>query len=658
MADDLGLDAPALDDALLRSLQEARSGELGDIVATIQAAQYEIVSRDMRQLLVIQGAPGTGKTVIGLHRVSWLLYNIRDELEANDVLIVGPNPTFVRYISTVLPSLGDAAVVQQPVGALGPRVRQGRTDSPELRRLKGDMRMEALVRRGLRNRQRLDTGPITVSVAGRRVTIDGGALESRAAQLANAPHNQVYAELRDYCIRLVEAELHRGGVRDMAALELSARGPDSREIDNLLERIWPNLTPQAFLLDLFSTRRQLETAASGQLDEREIDLLTIPRDTRLGAWQWSHDDVAILDAADQLLNGTRQTYGYIVVDEAQDLSPMQLLSIARRSRTGWMTVLGDLAQGTSPWAPETWDSIASVLQRSDVPGRLEQLELAYRLPSEVHEVAMRLLPTIGPGLTVPRAVREQGTAISVTATTVDGLVDTVVERVRELLGTGLVGLIVPDEMRLAVTHALDIEDLTWSPELRSMAAPIVVLSPDEAKGLEFDNVVVVEPGQIVDGHERGLQALFVALTRCTRRLALVHAQPLPPELGLRSAVPPKTANGPGVDADVEVSHDRSGEIGAPANSTRSEPVDTVGAGAPSSNGIHAPADPRRVDEIAHDGGLASARAAEAVQREVARAVAGALMRYVTLTVQPEVLPLVIAEMQRWTTVQPAQPVPD
>ena len=407
------VDAPTMDDALLDSLTATRSGELADIVATIQAAQYEVVSRPMDQLLVVQGAPGTGKTVVGLHRVSWLLFNMRDELAPKDVLMVGPNPAFVRYISTVLPALGDAAVVQQPVGSLGPRVRGGRREDTRVRRLKGDARLDEVIRRGLRNRQRIDTGPVSLTVGGRRVTIDGGALESRAAQLAQSPHNQVYAELRDYTIRLVETELQRGGVRDLAAFDISARGAEGGEIDNYLERVWPNLTPQALLLELFSTRRQLQAATTGLLDDEEVDLLSIPRDARIGSWEWSADDVPLLDTADSLLNGARQDYAYIVVDEAQDLSPMQLLSIARRSRTGWMTVLGDLAQGTSPWAQESWADVAALLQRHGVPAAMDQLELAYRLPAEVHDIAMRLLPTIGAGLAMPRAVRAIGDEVTV-----------------------------------------------------------------------------------------------------------------------------------------------------------------------------------------------------------------------------------------------------
>jgi DNA helicase IV len=706
VAEDAGLDAPVLDDALLASLAEARSGELADIVATIQAAQYEVISRPMEQLLVVQGAPGTGKTVVGLHRVSWLLFNMRESLRPDDVLIVGPNPAFVRYISTVLPALGDGAVVQQPITALGPRVRQGRRDDDRVRRLKGDLRMDELLRRALRRRERIEPGPVTLTVGGRRVTIDAAELEARAAQLPHAPHNVVYEVLRDHLIRLVEAELRRAGVRDLAAFDISARGPDAREVDNYLDRVWPNLTPQAFLLDLLSTRRQLEAAAEGLLSPEEVEMLAIPRDARLGSWEWSPDDMPLLDAADHLLNGTRRDYAYVVVDEAQDLSPMQLLSIRRRSRTGWMTVLGDLAQGTSPWAHERWDDIARLLGRQGVPAHLDELHHAYRLPAEVHEVAMRLLPAIGPGLARPSPVRWTGRPVTVRTSTPDALVRDVVATARDLLGTGLIGIVVPDALRREVGHELDVQDLAWSPELRARAAPIVVLTPEEAKGLEFDNVVVVEPARIVAEHARGLPALFVALTRCTRHLALVHAAPLPAQLGLAPTAPPPPVaaepgeregaapaadhppaaagsapgpdgsapdDAPAADAGAGAGADGAGADGADgaagtegagrdgADGTRRDGADGADGdregdgGGRGGNGVvagpAAPDDGPVPVAVADAGALVSSGA---VEREVARAVAASLVRYLTLCVQPELVPLVIEEMQRWRAPAPAE----
>ena len=234
---------PVLSDALLESLGRDRSGELAEIVATIQAAQYDVISRDVDQLLVVQGGPGTGKTVVGLHRVSWLLFNLRDRLEPNDVLIVGPNPAFVRYISAVLPSLGDEAVVQLPLSALGPRVRVGSVDPPAVRRLKGDRRMLRLLERGLRNRQRVTTDDVELRVGGRQVSLNGRRIATRARQLLGRPHNEAHRELRAFLIDEARRQLTRAGVRDLGAFEISGRGESGREIDNYLERVWPSSPP-------------------------------------------------------------------------------------------------------------------------------------------------------------------------------------------------------------------------------------------------------------------------------------------------------------------------------------------------------------------------------------------------------------------------------
>jgi hypothetical protein len=542
---------PVLSDALLDALGRARSGELGDIVATIQAAQYEVISCDLDQLLVVQGGPGTGKTVVGLHRVSWLLFNRRDRLEANDVLIVGPNPAFLHYISSVLPSLGEEAVVQLPLRALGPRVRIGLVDPPDLRRLKGDRRMLRLILRGMRNRQQVDAQDVEFRIEGRTVRLDGRRIATRARQLAGRPHNEAYRMLRAFLVAEVRAALARLGERDPAALGIAVQGESAQPIDDHLAKVWPSLTPQGFLVDLLSSRRQLLGAGAGTLAESELAMVALPTDTRVGTWQWSVDDVPLLDAADALLNGVPATYEHIVVDEAQDLSPLQLESIRRRSRTGSMTVLGDLAQATSPWSHETWEAVVSCLRHERVIASAVELEYGYRLPAEVHEVAMRLLPEAAPGLACPHAVRASGFEVEVVPVAGD-VVGGAMGCVRDLLEDGIVGVIVPPSARAGVVAGLDAAGIAWSPELLPAAAPVVVLTPDDAKGLEFDVVVVVEPAAIVDESEHGLRSLYVALTRCTSRLALVHARPLPEILGLGTEVPQAdTATEPEARLDIE-----------------------------------------------------------------------------------------------------------
>jgi len=519
---------PVLSDSLLDSLGAARAGELGDIVATIQAAQYEVISRPLDQLLVVQGGPGTGKSVVGLHRVSWLLFNRRDRLDARDVLVVGPNPAFVRYISSVLPTLGDEAVVQLPMQALGPRVRIGRVDPPELRRLKGDRRLLRLILRGLRNRQQVEAVPVDLTIDGQAVELDGRRIATRARQLAGRPHNEGYRMLRAFLVAEATAALTRGPLSYSPTL----RGEAVRDIDNYLDRVWPSLTPQTFLVELFSSRRQLLAAGAGTLSEGELDMLALPTSTQVTSWQWSVDDVPILDSADALLNGVAATYEHIVVDEAQDLSPLQLESIRRRSRAGSMTVLGDLAQGTAPWAHSSWDPIVQALRHERVTAEAVELDYGYRLPAEVHEVAMRLLPEVAPGMTCPQALRSSGHEIATVAVGPADVAAAVGDAVRGLAADGIVGVITAASTRALVVAQLEAEGIAWASELRPSAAPVVVLGPDDAKGLEFDSVVVVEPAAIVAETDHGFRSLFVALTRCTHRLSLVHARPLPAVLGL------------------------------------------------------------------------------------------------------------------------------
>jgi AAA domain/UvrD-like helicase C-terminal domain len=651
---------PVLSDALLESLGRDRSGELAEIVATIQAAQYDVISHDVDQLLVVQGGPGTGKTVVGLHRVSWLLFNLRDRLEPNDVLIVGPNPAFVRYISAVLPSLGDQAVVQLPLSALGPLVRIGSVDPAAVRRLKGDRRMLRLLERGLRNRQRVTTDDVDLRVGGRPVSLNGRRIATRARQLLGRPHNEAHRELRAFLIDEARRQLTRAGVRDLGAFEISGRGESGREIDNYLERVWPQLTPQSFLVELLSSRQQLVTAALGTLRDTEIDLLALPSGTRVGTWQWSVDDIPLLDAADALLNGRPASYEHIVVDEAQDLSPLQLDSIRRRSRSGSMTILGDLAQATSPWAHESWDEVVEQLRHNGVSSETVELELGYRLPAEVHEVAMRLLPDVAPTLQSPRAVRRTGQDVKVTTTAESELATVTVATIRDLLGAGLIGVVCPAAVRAELAHSLDVDGLAWSPELRAATSPVVVLGADEVKGLEFDCVVVVEPAQIVAEAEHGLRSLFVALTRCTSRLAIVHAKPLPDVLGLgpdhpedmvpEDMIPDADAGHAGDGVVVDLAGRADDESSALVVNLQvvddDEPSGAVVvdlAQALGQAGANGAAEGSVFDPI--DAAIAR-DAFDGLERQIAQAIAATVAERIIATIRPELLGAVADELAR------------
>ena len=658
---------PVLSDALLESLGAARAGQLGDIVATIQAAQYEVISRPLDQLLVVQGGPGTGKTVVGLHRVSWLLFNRRTRLEARDVLVVGPNPAFVGYISSVLPSLGDEAVVQLPMQALGPRVRIGRVDPPELRRLKGDRRVLRLILRGLRNRQRVEAVPVPLTVDGQAVELDGRRIATRARQLAGRPHNEGYRMLRAFLVAEATAALTRGPLPAVPTL----RGEAVRDIDNYLDRVWPSLTPQTFLVELCSSRRQLLAAGAGTLSEAELDMLALPTGTQVTSWSWSVDDVPLLDAADALLNGVAATYEHIVVDEAQDLSPLQLESIRRRSRAGSITVLGDLAQGTAPWAHSSWDLIVQALRHERVTAETVELEYGYRLPAEVHEVAMRLLPEAAPGMSCPQALRSSGHEIAAVQAAPADLVGAVVDAVHDLAADGIVGVITAASARPAVVAALDAAGVAWSSELRPSAAPVVVLGPDETKGLEFDSVVVVEPAAIVSETDHGLRSLFVALTRCTNRLTLVHARPLPAVLGLGAdgeTAARAEEEAPVPDPDRDEAADDAGdptvampvpfpddhEVGEPAALSAS-PDEPEHGEWPELVDVTGTAGPALADRVVVSTPAPAVDAAVAgldgLDHDIARAVAGAIVDKLVDAVGPSLLPLVAEEIARALAVR-------
>ncbi|HEX6238162.1 MAG TPA: hypothetical protein VFZ68_13265 [Acidimicrobiales bacterium] len=513
-------------DPLLEALERERTGGDAEAVARIRGAQDEVISRPAEELLLLQGSAGTGTMVVGVRRVSWLLRADPGRFSDNGILVVGPTPSFVRQLSWIVPSSGHDVAVQVPLSALGPRVRVGRPDPPEISRLKGDLRLLQVIQRALRHRQRITAGPVELTLDGRRVRLDGERIAARGRELADRPHNEAHRELRSFLLSEVGDRLGEGHT-NVPARAVAAGSASVHAIDDYLDRAWPDLTPQSFLIGLLANPRQLAAAAGGSLSDHEIRLLTIPPDTRVVSWQWSIDDVALLDAADELLNGPPATYEHIVVHEAQDLSPLQLESIRRRSRTGGVTVLGDLAQGTGAWAHSSWDDVVSLLRRDGVPVMTAELQLGYRLPSEVAEMAAGLLPVVAPGARPPRALRRSGHDVQQVGPTGQGLAEAVAATVRSLVGTGSIAVIVPDAERHAVTDALDDAGVGWSRELTPAGRPVVVSSPAGCRGLEFDCAVVVEPAQIVREGPHGERALYVALTRSTDRLVIVHDRQLP-----------------------------------------------------------------------------------------------------------------------------------
>jgi DNA helicase IV len=526
------------DALLLAELERSRSGTMRDIVATIRAAQSAVIRAPLDQVLVIEGGPGTGKTAVALHRVSWLLYQYRDRLAASEVLVVGPHPAFTSYVRTVLPELGDVDVEHQDIAQLAPAVQRGRPEPAAVRRLKGDARMARLLSRALQGRIGQPEPAERMLFNGRFVTLSGVEVATAldASRRAGGPYAQRRRLLRDRLLDLVR--------------ERGAPVGDNRldPLENLVERLWPQLSAPAFLRGLLGSRQRLTAAAGNELAAADLALLHRRGADRLSQEIWSTADLALLDEAEDLINGVPRRYGHVVVDEAQDLSPMQLRSIARRSANGSLTVVGDLTQSTGAWARDHWDEVLRHLP-AVLPQTVVSLRYCYRVPRRVHELAARLLPPAAPGAAGTIVVR-------------DGPADPGIHRVEpdERAGRAVtvamahadagrfVGLVCPPVCRPEIAAALVANQVEWSSADRGqLNSRINLVSPQEAKGLEFDAVVVVEPEEIVASDERGERLLFVALTRTTRFLDIVSAgEPLPqgqPRAEGPTATPPPSALG-------------------------------------------------------------------------------------------------------------------
>ncbi|WP_433609627.1 HelD family protein [Dactylosporangium sp. CA-139114] len=519
------------DAALLGELDRGRTGEMHDIVATIQAAQYRLIRFPLEHCLVIEGGPGTGKTAVALHRVSWLLYNEQDRLRPRDVLVVGPHPAFTRYIRRVLPSLGDADVEQIDIDQLGPPVQRGRQEDAATRRLKGEARMARLLARALEARIGAPEAAERMLFDGRYLTLTGAEVTEAvtAARQAGGPYAVRRQRLR---ARLAELVRERGG-----PLEAERLAP----VENLLERLWPLQSPAAFLRNLFGSRPRLAAAAGGEFTDEEVTLLQRRGADRLSAQVWSAADIPLLDEVDELVNGTTGRYRHIVVDEAQDLSPMQLRAIGRRSANGSFTLAGDLAQSTGAWARDSWGEITEHLPPQQ-PRAIVPLRYGYRVPRQVYELAAMLLPIAAPGTEPTHVVREGPQPPGTHVVEPVERAGRVAQIAREHLDANrFVGIVCPAVLRAELEFALHANDLPWGrADQGEVDRALNLVSPQEAKGLEFDAVIVVEPEEIVAEDPRGHRLLFVALTRTIRYLDIVASGdilPLEPAGDVTSRIP-------------------------------------------------------------------------------------------------------------------------
>ncbi|MCQ3806764.1 MAG: AAA family ATPase [Acidimicrobiaceae bacterium] len=526
--------------ALIAALEAARTGRLGDIVATIQAEQDEIIRAPMPGLLVVQGGPGTGKTVVALHRAAYLLYTHRLSLESQGVLVVAPNRLFIAYIEQVLPSLGESGVTIAVLADLvQPRVRVDRLDDEGAARVKGDPRMVEVLATAVSNRQRrLRTDQVFgFGLQRLRITVAGSARIVAVARRRSRTHNAGRKIVEDLFFETL-AESARKRVDPQVVRERMRNDVGVRET---LDWMWPVLTPAHLLHDLLGSQALLKSANRGAFSEQEILRLHRPRSSHADEVVWSFEDVPLLDEARALLGarpGKRavdavRTYGHICIDEAQDLSPMELRMVARRSLNGSLTVVGDIAQATGAWANSDWGAVTAAFPSKHEP-RIAGLSVGYRIPGPTMMLANKILPFAAPGLRPPRPVRSDGDdpqLIEVRDSPDETLVGVVSAELAKV-GEGNVAVIVPVSLLASVTAAFAAHELPFGgPTRHGLDQRVTVVPVRLVKGLEVDAAVVVEPRRIVDEETCGFRSLYVALTRATKRVTVVCSEPLPELLG-------------------------------------------------------------------------------------------------------------------------------
>ncbi|CAM5533707.1 DNA helicase OS=Streptomyces fumanus OX=67302 GN=GCM10018772_30550 PE=4 SV=1 [Streptomyces fumanus] len=516
---------------LQQEIERPRVGPMRDIVATIQPEQDEIVRAGLAGSVCVQGGPGTGKTAVGLHRVAYLLYAHRERLARAGTLVIGPNRSFLHYIEQVLPALGELTVRQATVDDLVAHVEVRGTDDAVAATVKGDARMARVLRRALYSHVTMPTEPVVVVRGSRRWRVPAYELE------------EVVRELLDRGIRYGaarEALPQRIAHAVLVQMERAGEAPDDR-VQNAVARnaavkaavkaVWPAVDPAKLVLRLLTDADFLAEHAAGLLDEEEQKAILWAKPVRsVKSARWSAADAVLIDEATDLIERTH-SLGHVVLDEAQDLSPMQYRAVGRRCTTGSVTVLGDLAQGTTPWATRSWAEALAHLGKEDAV--VEELTAGFRVPTDVIAYASRLLPSIAPGLTPVASIRENPGFFEIRDAAGTG---DVVAACRELLAReGSLGLIAADARLPELSRALTEAGLTHlSPGEETTRETRLTLVPASlAKGLEYDYVVLDEPRAIVDGEpdERtGLRRLYVCLTRAVSGLIVAHTAPLPEQL--------------------------------------------------------------------------------------------------------------------------------
>ncbi len=513
---------------LIASLEGARSGRLGDIVGTIQGEQDEIIRADQHGIVLVQGGPGTGKTVVALHRAAYLLYTHRFPMAGQGVLVIGPNRLFLTYIEQVLPSLGEVGVELAVLGDFVPDTRIRGADADGVARIKGDLNMAKVLRRALRQRERplAEDLVIAYGVQRLRLTVE----QSRELIATTRRRSRFHNHGRKFFVEGFYAALAASGRYEVEIEELIDNLESTEAVRMALERMWPVLSPTELLHDLYGSKALLK-AAGGEWFGDAIEALHIPRSDHSEVI-WTSHDVPLLDEAYQLL-GPRsgktsehelRTYGHIVIDEAQDLSPMQLQMIARRSLNGSMTIVGDIAQATSAWAHDGWDSVLKHLPtHKGVETR--ELTVGYRLPGPLIDLAATVLAKAMPGLTPPVAVRADGDPPRFVVTSPERFgtdLAAAIATEREAIGSGNIAVIAAtgavEDISGFLTDAGIEHGLAYAGALEREVSIIPV---SMVKGIEIDAAIVIEPDSIVAQEPQGMRSLYVAITRATRRLTII-----------------------------------------------------------------------------------------------------------------------------------------
>ncbi|MFI6209956.1 HelD family protein [Streptomyces sp. NPDC051041] len=508
-----------------REIERPRVGPMRDIAATLQPEQDDLVRGDLAVSVCVQGAPGTGKTAVGLHRAAYLLYTHPQRLHRGGLLVLGPNRTFLSYIAQVLPALGETGVRQCTLADEIARHPVTGTDDERTAAVKHDARTAEVLRRALYARVRTDgAGSLAVPDGSYRWRIGAEELARIVADVRREepPYAVGRERVRSRIVAGVREQAERrGGPRTTAWLRRIER---ARPVGAYLDAVWPRVRPEEVVAGLLGDPEALAAAADGLLDAGEQEALRWARPPR--SWRsarWSAADLVLLDEVAGLIEHP-EGYGHVVVDEAQDLSPMECRAIARRSRFGSLTVLGDLAQGTTPWAARSWAATLAHLGKPDAA--VVELTTGFRVPRAVVALANRLLRRLDVDVRPARSLRGDG-ELRFRRTAPEEVPAAVAAAVRGALDReGSVGVVAADADAPRVREALAAAGIDAAGP-GDLGARVAVVPASAAKGLEYDHVVAVEPAAVAEAEERGPHRLYVVLTRAVSRLDVVHARPLP-----------------------------------------------------------------------------------------------------------------------------------